>query len=150
MDAKVMEQYARLVRMEKAQDDFYRSYAAKKKIPPTAFWILYALRESDSSYSQQDFCGDWFYPKQTVNSAVRYLLKAEYIVLTPVPGTRNRKNMHLTSRGIQYCEAHIDPLICAERTSFARFSEEERETFLLLFEKQLRLLTEQAGTKQQE
>lgn len=143
MNDKITEQYAVLMRLNKNLDEFYRSYAAKVGMSPAAFWVLYALCEEDTPRSQQDLCDDWLYPKQTINSAVNSLIKLDYVKLSPVEGTRNRKNVVLTPNGKLFCEAHIYPILSAERKAFAQLSEDEREQFLLIFQKQIVYLREE-------
>ncbi len=143
MPKKIEEQLAILNRLYKEQDDLYRTYAMKKGISVTEFWILYTLCSFEDSFSQQDLCDIWFYPKQTINSAINNLVGDGYVALKPVSGARNRKNVQLTEDGEEFCLCNIQPLLKAEQASFLRFSEEERSIYLALFQKQISCLKDE-------
>ncbi|MDD3346701.1 MarR family transcriptional regulator [Oscillibacter sp.] len=150
MSKNIEEQLAALNRLYKEQDDLYRTYAVKKGISVTEFWILYALCSSDDPHSQQELCDTWFYPKQTINSAINKLTRNDYVALKPAAGAGNRKNVQLTKAGKAFCQSHIEPLINAEEAAFLRFGEEERNTYLSLFQKQIAYLKDEIETNNKE
>ena len=150
MERKIEEQLGMLNRIYKEQDDIYRGMAAHCGLSDAAFWVLYAVLDADQSCSQNDLCNAWFFPKQTVNSAINNLIRRGYVVLQPVPGTRNRKAVELTEEGKDFCEKNILPLMEAERQSIMRFSVEERELFLTLFQKQVSFLKEEVNKATEE
>lgn len=144
MKDRIEEQMAMQNRLYKEQDDLYHSFALAFGLSDSAFWVLYALCESDQTYTQNELCAVWFYSKQTVNSAINLLVKDGYVVLKPIEGTRNRKAVLLTEAGKAFCKKTILPLLDAERRAFARFTNEERTAYLSLWERQLKLLREEA------
>ncbi|MBE5960888.1 MAG: MarR family transcriptional regulator [Lachnospiraceae bacterium] len=152
MEKKIEEKLVFLNQLYKQQDDIYRGMAARCGLSDASFWVLYAVTESEESYSQNDLCNAWFFPKQTINSAINNLVKMGFVVLSQIAGTRNRKAVELTEEGKAFCEKNIVPLLKAESKSFERFSEEEQELFLTLFEKQLAFLREEVDqlTKEKE
>jgi len=137
-------QLEKLNRLYKQQHTFYHDLAVRFGLSDTAMWVLYAVCSSEKPASQYDLANAWYFPKQTVNSAIRALEKAGMISLLPVPGTRNRKNVLLTQTGSAFCAGTVIPLLQAEERALLRFSGEERRTFLLLMEKQLVFLNEEA------
>lgn len=130
-------------RLYKQQDELYHGLAVRFGLSDTALWVLYAVCSSDGPATQYDLANSWCFPKQTVNSAIAALEKAGMIQLVPLPGARNRKNVLLTGAGDVFCSGTVLPLIRAEERALLRLSEGERQTFLLLMEKQLLCLREE-------
>lgn len=91
MDEKLRRQMQTLDRLYKESDRIGDDYAAHFGMNNTAFWVLYTLSRADKPVTQNDLCGEWFFPAQTINSAVSGLVKKELVRLEPIPGTRNRK-----------------------------------------------------------
>lgn len=143
MEQTIEEQLEHLNRLYKEQDDIYRGVAAKIGLSDAAFWILYAICETEQVYTQNDLCNGWFYSKQTINSACNNLIKYGYIVLEPIPDAKNRKAITLTESGEEFCKQNVLTLIAAEKRSFLRFDKKEREVFLSLLKKQNEFLKEE-------
>lgn len=141
-DQELLEKRAEYNRLFKAQDYFYVRAACRANLSEAAFWILYSICESDTVWTQSALCKEWYYSKQTINSAVKKLEKLGFVELKLESGTGNRKVIVLTNQGHQYCEEEILPLIQAELDALAAFSEEERELLLLLMRRQLEALEE--------
>lgn len=125
----------------------YRDAAGKFGISSNELWIWYALLDAEGAYTQQDICDMWFLPKQTVNSIVTNLARKEMVILEAVPGTRNRKIIHLTEKGREYGERVIRPLCRAEQDALARMPDEERQTCILLLGKYIAFLKDEINEK---
>ena len=82
----------------------------------------------------------WYFPKQTVNSAIAGLVKTGYIRLEQIAGARNSKAVKLTEQGLDICKRLVNPLVHAELSALLKMSEEERRMFLELSDKQQRFL----------
>lgn len=137
MADEIKEQLNRLNRLYKEMDDIYRKLAVRFGLSDAAFWILYTLCREEGDITQNDLCNMWFFPKQTINSAMVVLVKKEYVVLEKVTGTKNRKAVRLTPAGEDFCKGSIVPLIRAEDDSFTEMKAEERKMFLQLFQQQI-------------
>lgn len=135
----IKHQQAQVIQCFKQMDDIFHVYAVEKGLPDTAFWILYTLCETDAPYTQNDFCEQWYYPKQTVHSAVAGLAKLGYVALAHLPGTRNKKRIQLTETGRAYCSAQIAPLLQAEQRAFGLLTAQERASYCSLIKKHLAL-----------
>lgn len=59
----------------KEMDIIYHDYAKTCGLSNMAYWILYSVAESNEYFTQRDFCNDWFFAPQTVNSALKDLEK---------------------------------------------------------------------------
>ncbi|MDD3429387.1 MAG: MarR family transcriptional regulator [Oscillospiraceae bacterium] len=145
MEKTVDQQHYLLNKLFKAQDRFYYEAAAKAKLSETAFRIMYSLYDSRKSITQSELCKDWYYSKQTINSAVKKLEEMEYVHLNAETGKGNRKRICLTPKGNAYGDENIKPLICAEKAALRCFTNEERELLLSLMQKQLQQLKESTG-----
>lgn len=143
MSEKMELQLAQLNQCFKQVDEIYHKLAVRYKLSDSAFWILYSLCESKEPCTQNDFCQDWFFPKQTVNSTIANLVKVGYIALESMPGSRNSKRIVMTEAGKAYTKGTIKPLLRAEQAAFERMSEEERETYLELTRKHISYLDEE-------
>ena len=136
-------QIEKINRLYKQQDELYHGLAVRFGVSDTALWVLYAVCSSAEPVAQYDLANAWFFPKQTVNSAIAGLEGAGMLSLVPLPGTRNRKNVLLTRAGREFCSRTVEPLLKAEERAFMRFSESERQEFVRLMEKQLACLREE-------
>ena len=143
MGDTIQEQLEAVNRYYKEMDEIYHNLAGRVGLSDTSLWVLYALCASSQTYTQYDLCTEWFYPKQTVNSAINHLVRDGFIELEPIKGTRNRKAVHLTDAGKNFCKDTVLPLIQAEQRCFERFTAEERATLLLLQKKQLTFFKEE-------
>lgn len=74
-------------------------------------------------------------PKQTINTAVAALQKKGVAFLSPIPGTRNKKNIAFTEFGRDFAEKTVGILRMAELDALAELSPEERELYIRLNEK---------------
>ncbi|MBQ7841116.1 MAG: MarR family transcriptional regulator [Lachnospiraceae bacterium] len=110
----------------------YRDVAAYFSLSPTAAWILYTLMDADGELAQQDLREKWNFPKQTVNSCIQSLSKEGYLTLSVIPGTRNRKLIHLTQQGRELVDRTTRLLAQAEERAAAHLTEEERTQYLAL------------------
>lgn len=62
-------------RLWKEQDDIWQKAARKSSLPRTSYWILYTIVvTSPAPLSQAGLCEKWYFPRQTVNSAVKKLV----------------------------------------------------------------------------
>src|SRR5574344_1938935 len=137
---KINEQIEEWNNLYKEQDDFYHNAAKKSGLSDAAYWILYRIGSTENNVSQSELCKEWFFSKQTINSAVVKLIKEGYVELSPVNGCGNRKILVLTEDGKAFCEKYVNPILNAERNSFKALTEEERNMMLYLMKKQLNAL----------
>ena len=121
----------------------YHNYVKSIGLSDSAFWLLYSLYEHGEPYTQKDLCEAWFYPPQTINTALKALEEKGLISLTFVPGNRKNKQILFTQAGKNLIQEKIVPLVCAEERSFDRLEEDEREQLLTLTQKHIGLLEEE-------
>ena len=132
-----------LNQLYKQMDGIYHRYARRLGLSDTAFWILYCLGEGEP-LTQRELCESWFYPPQTVNSALKGLERQGLMVLVPRAGNRKDKEMVLTPAGREYVRRAVEPLMEAERRALAALGDGGRERLFSLTRRYIRTL--EAGT----
>ena len=116
---------------------------AERRLKENEFWIWYALINMEDELSQQDICTMWAFSKQTVNTIISHMIKNNYATLEVVPGTRNRKNIHLTDEGRKFGESIIIPISNAEARALERIPLKERLACIAVLAKYAELLKEE-------
>lgn len=124
----------------KEMDIVYHKYAKNCGLSDMAYWILYSIAENDKYFTQRDFCNEWFFAPQTVNSALKDLEKKNIIFLEAVPENKKNKLIKPTENGEQFIKRYILPLINAECKTFGSMPKEECELMLTSTKKYLSAL----------
>ena len=140
MNDQLPQQLQTLNRLYKESDHIYSRLASKLGMTDTAFWVLYAIVHSEEPLTQNDLCSDFFFPVQTIHSAVNILRKDGLVELQVIPGTRNRKAILLTEKGKTFAANTINKADEIEKNAFLCFNEEEREQYLSLFRRHIEYL----------
>lgn len=96
------------------QDDIYSAYAAHFGLSDTAFWILYAICESNEVKTQNALADAFHIPRQSINSAAAALTKQGFVALEQLPGVRSGKALRLTDVGKAFCDRVIYPFFAIE------------------------------------
>lgn len=132
-----------LNRLSKKQEEIYHRCAKNANITDTKFWVLYAVCQSGGSMCQNNFCENWCYSKQTVNSAVSSLENDGILYLEFSEGSKKQKDLKLTEKGEDFCNKFIRPVLLAECHSVMKLDEEERARFINTLEKLISLLEDE-------
>jgi len=140
MNDYLQQQLQVLNRLYKESEHIYSRLASKLGMTDTAFWVLYAIAHSEKPMTQNDLCGDFFLPVQTIHSAINNLRKDGLVELQVIPHTRNRKAILLTKRGKNFVANTISKADEIEKKAFLRFNENEREMYLDLFKRHIEYL----------
>ena len=130
-------------RQMKELTGIYRSAVSALGVSENEFWIWYALVNMEEELSQQDICCMWAFSKQTVNTIISHMVKKGYVTLEVVPGTRNRKNIHLTEEGRKFGEKLIIPIADAEVRALERIPLKERKACIAVLAEYTNLLKEE-------
>ena len=123
----------------KENDEVYRCAAKTLGISDCSLWILYTLRTEQKAITQKEICEAFYYPKQTVNSALKKLENEGYIALTEMKDRRSKK-ITLTESGKKLAARTADKLIEAELAAMSELTDEEQKRFIELFRKYTGLL----------
>lgn len=118
----------------------YHKASGRMGLADSEFIILYMLCDYRRPMSQSEIIRLTGLSKQTVNSSVRRMEKAGWLVL----GERSNRlrKMELTENGREIVRDKIVPFMELEAGIFDQWTEEERETFLGLMERYERSLNE--------
>lgn len=118
----------------------YRTAAGTAAVSENEFWIWYTLMTSSEEYSQQDVCELCSMPKQTANTIINHMAQKGYVSLEGVPGTRNRKHIHVLEPGRVYGERMITPVHQAEQRAMSGITQAERRTCIRILGRYIYLL----------
>lgn len=135
MKKEVYEQYAALNKQEKKTNELYHRIAMRLGISDSVFWTLYNLYETAEALTQNDIAGNMGFPKQTIHSAIRSLVKDGYVYLSQKAVARNSKTVHLSDKGRAFCKKYIQPVMNTEEAAADRLTEEEFSYYLSIGEK---------------
>ena len=128
MNNNFNEQFKTFNHQIKELSGVYRNILSHSGISENEFWIWYTLlvMDGDSEYSQQDICDEWSLSKQTVNTIITNMVKKGYVELEVIPGTRNKKIIHITDTGRKYSEEIVIPIAEAEQKALEKIPAKER------------------------
>ena len=132
-------------RAHKKMNGIYHNYAKKVGLSDAAIWLLYSLYEHGHPCTQKELCEEWFYPPQTINTALKSLEEKGFVWLELVPKSRKNKQILFTEAGKVLVEEKISPLVQAEERSFERLDEQERNHLLAITQKHIKILEEEIG-----
>ena len=76
---------------------------------------------------------EWFYSKQTINSAIKTLTARDFATLEFAEGSRKNKVVRLTEAGMRFAERYALPALKAEQRAFGALEPcEQREIMRLI------------------
>lgn len=148
MEYTTKEQLEMLNKQIKELAGIYKNAVSNLGISENEFWIWYALITMEDDLSQQDICAMWSFSKQTVNTIISHMVENNYATLEVIPGTRNRKNIHLTVEGRAFGESIILPIATAEERALERIPMKERLACAAILKKYTKLLKEEINEKE--
>ncbi len=126
MEQKIKEQLEFVNQQLQDISGIYRKAINAVGVSQNEFWIWYTLIVIEIECSQQDICNMWSLSKQTVNTIITNMIQKEFVSLEVVPGTRNRKIVHLSEAGKNYGKEIVMPIVDAEQKAFERLSQKDR------------------------
>lgn len=126
------EKYTEYVAGEKKIGELHHRIATQIGISDSVMWTLYCIFEAETIHTQNSIAMKMGVPKQTINSAVNWLMKQGYIYMEQLHVARNNKQILLTKAGTEFCKRYIAPLVKAEELAFGKLNTEEQETYLSL------------------
>ena len=135
MEEVLFSEMAEYNQLQKNFERLYHKFARQCGLSDTAFWILYSVKECEEAFTQKELCEEWFYSKQTVNSALKQLQTQGIIKLIPLPGNKKNKQIYLTEEGELLVAKTVVPLMKAEQQALGSLNGKERKKFLSLTKK---------------
>ena len=114
-------------------DHIYSEFSRACGLSDCAYWMLVDTSTAGGSIAVSRLTSEWFYSKQTINSAIRGLEKEGLLYLAQYHG--RAKKVVLTDKGNRFAQQTAARIRQAEQDAFASWTEEEVRTHIRLLEK---------------
>lgn len=134
-------------KLNKELDEMYHKIAVHYNLSDSNFWVLYELYEKKIPCTQKEICDDWYYSKQTINSAIKSLEKLGYINKGYEENNKTNKKIGLTKKGTEICEKTVKQVMQMEEKAFSRIEEKELDAVIETLQKTLYSLKEEINKK---
>ena len=144
MEAGTAKRYQEFISASKEVDDLYHMLALKFSLSDSAMWILCTMREANRELTQSEIAQEMSMSRQTVNSAIKNLVKQGYLRLEAVSGDRRNKTLSFTEEGEAFVKRTVDQVLSLEHQVFENLEVEEQEQITQILRKYTRLMREGA------
>lgn len=134
MNSETKEILRSMGRQEKQFEGLYRSLASVFQFPDCSMWIMYYLAMEKTPLTQHELIDRMMYSKQTIHSAVSWLVKKGWVRLETNPSSRSSKFVILTDEGKQVAEETVCRILSAEAKAVDTVGKEKMEQFIDLQE----------------
>ena len=125
-------------RMLNGLDRIYSEFARTCGLSDCAYWMLV-----DTSAAGSRLTSEWFYSKQTINSAIKTLRARGLATLEFAEGSRKNKVVRLTEEGVQFAKRYALPAQKAEQQAFEALEPWEQREIMRLVGKFSHVLNEE-------
>ena len=120
-------------RMLNGLDRIYSEFARTCGLLDCAYWMLVDTSTAGGSIAVSRLTSEWFYSKQTINSAIKTLTARGFATLEFAEGSRKNKVVSLTEEGRRFAKRYAMPAQGAEQRAFDALEPwEQREIMRLI------------------
>ena len=120
-------------RMLNGLDRIYSEFARACGLSDCAYWMLVDTSAAGGSVAVSRLTSEWFYSKQTINSAIKALTARGFATLEFAEGSRKNKVVSLTEEGRRFAKRYAMPAQGAEQRAFDALEPcEQREIMRLI------------------
>ena len=120
-------------RMLNRLDRIYSEFARTCGLSDCAYWMLVDTSTAGGSIAVNRLTSEWFYSKQTINSAIKTLTARGFATLEFAEGSRKNKVVSLTEEGRRFAKRYAMPAQGAEQRAFDALEPcEQREIMRLI------------------
>lgn len=130
-------------RMLNGLDRIYSEFARTCGLSDCAYWMLVDTSAAGGSVAVSRLTSEWFYSKQTINSAIKTLTARGLATLEFAEGSRKNKVVCLTEEGRRFAECYALPAQKAERQAFEALEPWEQREIMRLVGKFSHVLNEE-------
>ena len=130
-------------RMLNGLDRIYSEFARTCGLSDCAYWMLVDTGAAGGSVAVSRLTSEWFYSKQTINSAIKTLTARGLATLEFAEGSRKNKVVCLTEEGRRFAERYALPAQKAERQAFEALEPWEQSEIMRLVGKFSHVLNEE-------
>ncbi len=116
-------------------DHIYSEFSRACGLSDCAYWMLVDTSTAGGSIAVSRLTSEWFYSKQTINSAIKTLTARGFAALEFAEGSRKNKVVRLTEAGMRFAEQYALPAQEAEQQAFEVLEPWEQREIMRLIEK---------------
>lgn len=116
-------------------DHIYSEFSRACGLSDCAYWMLVDTSTAGGSIAVSRLTSEWFYSKQTINSAIKTLTARGFATLEFAEGSRKNKVVRLTEAGMRFAEQYALPAQEAEQQAFEVLEPWEQREIMRLIEK---------------
>ena len=116
-------------------DHIYSEFSRACGLSDCAYWMLVDTSTAGGSIAVSRLTSEWFYSKQTINSAIKTLTARGFATLEFAEGSRKNKVVRLTEAGMRFAEQYALPAQEAEQQAFEVLEPWEQCEIMRLIEK---------------
>lgn len=113
----------------------YSEFSRACGLSDCAYWMLVDTSTAGGSIAVSRLTSEWFYSKQTINSAIKTLTARGFAMLEFAEGSRKNKVVRLTEAGMRFAEQYALPAQEAEQQAFEVLEPWEQREIMRLIEK---------------
>lgn len=128
----------------------YSEFSRACGLSGCAYWMLVDTSTAGGSVAVSRLTSEWFYSKQTINSAIKTLKARGFATLEFAEGSRKNKVVCLTKEGRQFAERYALPALKAEQRAFCALEPCEQREIMRLIGKFSQVLDEERETFKQQ
>ena len=137
-------------RMLNGLDHIYSEFSHTCGLSDCAYWMLVDTSTAGGSVAVSRLTSEWFYSKQTINSAIKTLTARGFATLEFAEGSRKNKVVCLTKEGRQFAERYALPAQKAEQRAFGALEPWEQREIMRLIGKFSRALGDECDAFKQQ
>ena len=130
-------------RMLNGLDHIYSEFSRACGLSDCAYWMLVDTSTAGGSVAISRLTSEWFYSKQTINSAIKTLTARGFATLEFAEGSRKNKVVCLTEEGRQFAERYALPAVEAEQRAFGALEPGEQREIMRLIGKFSQVLSDE-------
>ena len=116
-------------------DHIYSEFSRACVLSDCAYWMLVDTSTAGGSIAVSRLTSEWFYSKQTINSAIKTLTARGFATLEFAEGSRKNKVVRLTEAGMRFADQYALPAQEAEQQAFEVLEPWEQREIMRLIEK---------------
>lgn len=116
-------------------DHIYSEFSRACGLSDCAYWMLVDTSTAGGNIAVSRLTSEWFYSKQTINSAIKTLTARGFATLEFAEGSRKNKIVRLTEAGMRFAEQYALPAQEAEQQAFEVLEPWEQREIMRLIEK---------------
>lgn len=137
-------------RMLNGLDHIYSEFSRTCGLSDCAYWMLVDTSTAGGSIAVSRLTSEWFYSKQTINSAIKTLTARGLATLEFAEGSRKNKVVRLTEEGVRFAKRYALPAQKAEQQAFEALEPWEQCEIMRLVGKFSHVLNEECEAFKQQ